>query len=85
MQPLRTLFIELENNTYANPGYVLTSDLSPEIGIILQSAESALGYSCENMTGDRIILALRAKNEIDLIKELRSAITIYNAVHQEGY
>lgn len=79
MSPLSRLFPELENSLYMHLGYILSGSLSPEIAIVLSAAENALGYSVDGLIGDEIILALRQRGENDLCRELRSAITIYNA------
>lgn len=72
-------FSELENNLYLNMGHILTADLCPAIALVLDSAAAVLGYSVESMTGDELGRLLRMHMEYDLIKELRSAVTIYNA------
>lgn len=80
MSPLSRMFPELDNGLYMNLGYVLTADLSPEIGIVLQATEQALGYSVEGMVGDEIIMLLKHGDNPDLARELRAAITIFNSV-----
>lgn len=81
MSPLSRMFPELENSLFMHLGYVITADLSPEIGIVLHAAENVLGYSADGMIGDDIILALRQRGENDLCRELRSAITLYNSIN----
>lgn len=80
MSPLSRMFPELENSLYLNAGWIITSSLSPEIGIVLQATEQALGYPVEGRVGDDIIMLLKHGDNPDLARELRSAITVYNSV-----
>lgn len=86
MVNLRSYFPELEaaNNLYLNLGHFLHGDLSPEIGIVLDAAETALGRPVEGLTGDEITRALRATGNADLAIELRAVVTLYNAVRNGG-
>lgn len=79
MSYLSRRFSELENNLYLHMGHILTADLCPAIALVLDSAAAVLGYSVDMMTGDDLALRLKMQGETDLVKELRTAINIYNA------
>lgn len=79
MPPLSTCFAELHNGLYMNAGHILSRELSPELNIILDSVQAALGRSLDGCTGDYILMVLRQRGEADLCRELRSAITLRNA------
>lgn len=63
---------------YMNAGCILHRDLSPELNIVLDSVQVALGQSYEGCTGDYVLMTLRQRGELDLCKELRSAIMLCN-------
>lgn len=81
MRHLSTLFpmLEEENRLYIHPGHFLNYGLCPEIDMILDIAGDVLGWPVDGLTGDEIILKLKARQEFDLVKELRTTISIYNA------
>lgn len=82
MRHLPTIFPILEENNrlYMNAGHFLNYGLCPEIDMILDITNDVLGQSVAGLTGDEIILKLKARGELDLVKELRATITIYNAI-----
>lgn len=80
MSKLTDLFPALQDNAiYAHPGWIIRDGMCSELDLILDVIEQVLGQSYDNCTGDYIILALKRAGELDLVRELRTAITIYNS------